>query len=83
MLWFAYQQRREQMQVQATLTEIRRDGMQKWERTDLPKQDRARYIWLAPYAGAIKATVGHQATLAFIKGTGGMVGGHWAGWRIV
>lgn len=71
------------MQVAATLTEIRTDGMQKWERTDLPKQDHNRYIWLAPYCGAVKVAVGREATLAFTKGTGGMVGGHWAGWRVI
>ena len=71
------------MQVRAILTEVRADGKQKWERTELPKQDMARYIWLAPYAGAVKAAVGTEATLAFVNGTGGMVGGHWAGWRVV
>jgi hypothetical protein len=70
-------------EVTATLTQIRQDGMQKWERIELPKADQARYIWLAPYAGAAKYNVGSVATLAFIKGTGGMTGGHWAGWRVV
>ena len=71
------------MQVIATLTEVRADGKQKWERTELPKQDQARYIWLTPYAGAVKVAVGSEATLEFVKGTGGMTCGHWAGWKIV
>jgi hypothetical protein len=64
----------------ATLTEIRaRDGMQKWERTELPASDSARYIWLTPSAGV---SVGEVRTLEFVKGTGGAIGGHWAGWKI-
>ena len=67
------------MRVTATLTEVRKDGMQKWERSDLLKSDHMRYIWITPS----KANVGDIATLEFVKGTGGAIGGHWAGWKIV
>lgn len=33
----------------ATLTEIRADGMQKWERDDMPTTNHLRYIWLHPF----------------------------------
>ena len=68
------------MKTAATLTEIRADGMQKWEQIALPKADRARYIWLTPSRGV---AVGDERTLEFSKGTGGAIGGHWAGWKIV
>lgn len=72
------------MRVKATLTEIRRDGMQKWERGDIDKNDHRRYIWLSPRFGSKHdVKVGDVATLEYIRGTGGAVGGHWAGWRLV
>ena len=71
------------MNTQATLTEVRADGMQKWERTDLPMQDRMRYIWLAPLQSKVGVKVGSVANLVFSKGSGGMIGGHWAGWKVL
>lgn len=68
------------MHTQATLTEIRADGMQKWERPNLPVADHNRYIWLTARTGF---KVGDVRTLEFSKGTGGQIGGHWAGWKIV
>jgi hypothetical protein len=72
------------MKVQATLTEVRADGMQKWERADLDKQDHMRYIWLRPNGslGISPRVVGDTAELEFVKGTGGPIGGHWAGWKV-
>ncbi len=70
------------MQVIATLTEIRKDGMQKWERYDLPKSDHMRYIWLNVYQSNPLVMLGSEAELEFGKGTGGMIGGHWAGWKV-
>lgn len=70
------------MKVTATLTERRRDGMQKWERTDLDKGDHMRYIWLAPFQTKSDLSVGAVETLEFVKGTGGAISGHWAGWKI-
>jgi hypothetical protein len=70
------------MKVTATLTEIRADHMQKWERTELSVKDQARYIWLAPIESRPGLSVGTVAELEFVKGTGGAVGGHWAGWKI-
>ena len=69
--------------VTATLTEVRKDGMQKWERSDLPKSDHMRYIWLNAYASKVGVEVGSIAELEFVKGTGGAIGGHWAGWKVV
>lgn len=69
-------------EVLATLTEVRADKMQKWERTDLPKSDHMRYIWLNPYQSIAGVKVGSQAKLTFNKGTGGMVGGHHSVWKV-
>lgn len=68
--------------IQATLTEIRHDGFQKWERTDLPQQDHNRYIWLQPFQSKPGAKLGSKANLTFHKGTGGAVGGHWSLWKV-
>ena len=70
--------------VQATLTEVRKDGMQKWERADLDKQDHMRYIWLRQDGTlyARRPSVGDTAVLEWVKGTGGSTGGHWAGWKV-
>jgi hypothetical protein len=70
------------MKTTATLTEIRKDGFQKWERSELPKSDRMRYIWLQPFQSIKGAEIGSTATLVFSKGTGGLIGGHHAGWRV-
>ena len=70
------------MDVSASLTEIRRDGMQKWERDDLPKEDHLRYIWLHPFHSIAGAIVGSRGRLEFSKGVGGSVGGHWALWKV-
>lgn len=42
-----------------------------------------RYIWLSPYQSIIGVKVGTQANLEFGSGTGGAVGGHWAGWKVI
>jgi hypothetical protein len=65
-------------EVTATLTEIRSDHMQKWERTDLDVNDQARYIWLAPFQSKPNLAVGQEARLSFNKG----VNGAWAGWKV-
>jgi hypothetical protein len=70
------------MKVQAILTEVRKDGMQKWERLELAKSDYTRYIWLAPFQSTSGVKVGSVADLVFYKGTGGAIGGHWSGWRV-
>lgn len=69
--------------ILAILTEVRKDGMQKWERYDLPKSDHMRYIWISAYQSKIGVKVGTQALMKFIKGTGGSIGGHWAGWEVM
>jgi len=71
------------MQVTATLTEVRKDGMQKWERSDLPKSDHMRYIWLNAYQSIKGVGVGSNAKLVFSKGTGGMIGGHFSVWKVL
>ena len=71
------------MQVQAKLTERRADGKMKFERNDLDKSDHMRYIWLSPYEVSSKIEVGSTVTLEYVKGTGGIIGGHWAGWKII
>ena len=70
------------MQVTATLTEIRADGKQKWERTDLPVRDHMCYIWLNPYQSIKGVEVGSYAKLEFNKGTGGMISGHFSIWKV-
>ena len=65
-------------EVTATLTEIRADHMQKWERTELSKNDQVRYIWLALNQSKPNLTLGTVATLVFVKTSGG----HWSGWRV-
>jgi hypothetical protein len=65
-------------EVTATLTEIRSDHMQKWERTDLDVANRARYIWLTPFQSKPNLVVGQEARLSFNKG----VDGAWAGWKV-
>lgn len=70
-------------EVTATLTEVRADKMQKWERLDLPKQDHMRYIWINPYQSIPGVEVGSQAKLSFSNGTGGLVGGHFSIWRVI
>ncbi len=57
----------------ALCTEIRKDGMQKWERYDLPKSDHMRYIWLAAFQSKPDVKVGSQANLEFVTGTGGTI----------
>lgn len=69
-------------EVIAILTEVRKDGMQKWERSDLPKSDHMRYIWINAYQSIAGVKVGSQAKLIFSKGTGGMVGGHFSVWKV-
>lgn len=69
--------------VTAILTEIRKDGMQKWERNDKVKSDHMRYVWLSPYQSKAGVKIGDEAQIEFHKGTGGIIGGHWAGWKIV
>lgn len=68
--------------VTAILTEIRKDGMQKWERTDLPRSDHMRYLWLNAYQSLKGVAIGTTANLVFEKGTGGVTGGHWAVWKV-
>lgn len=70
------------MEVLATLTEVRKDGMQKWERSDLPKSDHMRYIWINAYQSKAGVIVGTNAKLSFNSGTGGMIGGHWSVWKV-
>ena len=67
---------------QATLTEIRKDGMQKWERNEIPRGNHLRYVWINAYQSKPEAKLDCVAELEFVKGTGGMIGGHWAGWRV-
>lgn len=69
-------------QVTATLTEVRKDGMQKWERSDLATSDHMRYIWIASFQSLKGMSVGSVATLVFERGTGGVTGGHWSLWRV-
>ena len=64
------------MQVKATFTERRSDGMQKWERIELPQSDRNRYIWLAPFQSKPGLAIGAVETLEFVKRD------YWAGWKI-
>ncbi len=71
------------MTILATLTEVRKDGMQKWERSDLPTTDHMRYIWLNAYQSNKDANIGSQAKLDFIKGTGGATGGHFSLWKVI
>jgi len=71
------------MQVLAHLTEIRSDGMQKWENPTFGIKDSRRYIWLSPRMSKPGLAVGATGTLEFTKGTAGLVGGHWAGWKLV
>lgn len=68
--------------VIATLTEIRADHMQKWERDDLPTTNHLRYIWIAPFQSIEGVKVGSRCTLAFENGTGGRAGGHWSLWKV-
>ena len=70
------------MQVLATLTEIRKDKMQKWEREDLDVSNNMRYIWLAPYQSKPEVIIGSKGKLEFVKGSGGQIGGHWAAWIV-
>ena len=70
------------MKVKVKLTERRVDGMMKFEREDLDKSNHMRYIWFSPYEIANKIEVGSEVILEWCKGTGGVIGGHWAGWRI-
>ena len=69
--------------ITAILTEIRKDGMQKWERNDKLKSDHMRYVWLSPYQSKSGVKVGDEANIEFRKGTGGAIGGHYAGWKVV
>lgn len=62
---------------EATCTEIRADGMQKWERTELPKSDQKRYIWLQSFQSKTGVVVGTVGKIAYVNGTGGAIGGHW------
>ena len=71
------------MIILATLTEVRKDYMQKWERLDLPKSDHMRYIWINPYQSVRGAKVGDEARILFDKGSGGAIGGHWSVYRVV
>ncbi len=68
--------------VVATLTEIRKDFMQKWENESFPKDSHLRYIWINPYQSKAGVQVGCKAKLVFHNGTGGACGGHWALWRV-
>lgn len=70
------------MKVTATLTERRADGMMKFERSDRPSSDHMRYVWLSPYEAKSSIPVGSVVTLEWVNGTGGVVGGHWAGWKV-
>lgn len=58
-------------QIIATLTAIRTDGMQKWEREDRIVTDRSRYFWLQSFQSIKDAKVGSIGTLEFITGPGG------------
>ena len=67
---------------QATLTEIRADGMQKWERNEIPRGNHLRYVWINVWQSKPEVKLDCVAELEFVKGTGGAIGGHWAGWKV-
>jgi hypothetical protein len=72
----------EDKEYHATLTHVRDDGMQKWERPDKLVSDRSRYIWIRKDMSHKDAKVGSNAKLTFFKGTGGAAGGHYSGWKV-